>query len=80
MIMFIFVETATYLNTLELLFYSVIIAVNDLGLDLSLCRNVTKGEGEESCCIQEKIIPSYAQLGENASLHQPEQVYCNPLI
>lgn len=45
MIMFIFVETATYLNTLELLFYSVIIAVNDLGLDLSLCRNVTKGEG-----------------------------------
>lgn len=45
MIMFIFVETATYFNTLELLFYSVIIAVNDLGLDLSLCRNVTKGEG-----------------------------------
>lgn len=45
MIMFIFVETATYLNTLELLFYSVIIAVNDLGLDVSLCRNVTKGEG-----------------------------------
>lgn len=45
MIMFIFVETATYLNTLELLFYSVIIAVNDLGLDLSLCMNVTKGEG-----------------------------------